>query len=409
MLTDCNLVCATGEFVGLIGTNGSGKSTLLRVLSGASSPQAGDVRLDGESLTRIARRELARRLAFLPQQESAAFDFTAREVVLMGRYPHHSRFHGDTETDYDIVARALADADALPLADRPITQLSGGEHRRVLLARALAQQTPLLLLDEPTAHLDIAHQIELMTLIRARTQTGNLGALAALHDLNQAAEFCDRLILLAGGRILAQGSPEEVIQSANLRAAYGADGQVGRNPVTGRPFLLALHLPSATMSGRASSRVHVVCGGGTGVSTLGTLVRYGFKVSAGVLNRLDSDEEAARALGIEVALEAPFSPIGSEARAACAALMAAAETILVAPVPFGHGNLANLELTREAQKAGKRVVMLEDSMGTQDYAGGRATALFTELRQQGAETYPRLEAWPGLSPPMRESVLQNDL
>src|SRR5262249_12474211 len=157
-------------------------------------------------------------------------------------YPHRQRFRGETEEDHQQVNRALAEADIYHLKERPVTRLSGGEHRRVLLARALAQQTPLLLLDEPTAHLDVTHQVELLVLAQRLTrQEQQVGVLAALHDLNQAAEFCDRLVLLSAGRILADGPPEAVLTAGNLRAAYGADAQIGRNPATGRPTILTLH------------------------------------------------------------------------------------------------------------------------------------------------------------------------
>jgi iron complex transport system ATP-binding protein len=241
------LELGVGEFVGLIGPNGSGKSTLLRVLSRILPARKGSVLLDEKSLTAWSSLEIARRLAFVPQQEPALFEFTVRDVVLMGRYPYRTGYRTDAKRDWAVVERALIDADVRTLADRPITQLSGGEHRRVLLARALAQQTPFLLLDEPTAHLDVTHQVELMGLVRQLTCDRGVGALAALHDLNQAAEFCDRLILISAGRIIDQGSPERVICQDNLRHAYGAEAQIGRNPITDRPLILSIR-SSRTLS-----------------------------------------------------------------------------------------------------------------------------------------------------------------
>jgi len=394
VLEAVGVACETGEFVGLIGPNGCGKSTLLRVLSRTLRPRSGTVTLDGRPLAHWSALDVARRMAFVPQEEPAAFDFTVRDIVLMGRYPHRARHQGDTPEDYALVARALADADILHLADRPITQLSGGEHRRVLLARALAQQTPLLLLDEPTAHLDVTHQVELLALTLRLTRERGVGALAALHDLDQAAEFCDRLILLCAGRLIAEGRPETVLTPAHLRAAYDAHAHIGRNPVTGRPMVLSLHPARDEGALPEAPRIHVVCGGGSGVGVMGALVRSGFRVSAGVLNRLDSDQEAAEALGIEAALEAPFSAIGPAARAACAALMARAGTILVTPVAFGHGNLANLELAVEAQAAGKAVVLLGDAnFAGRDYTGGSATRLLERLLAGGAPRFDRWEDW----------------
>lgn len=383
-----------GEFVGLIGPNGCGKSTLLRCLCRALAVRSGTVRLDGRAISEMPPKEVARRLAFVPQQEPALFEFTVRDVVLMGRHPHLERWKGETEDDYRIVLQALADTDILHLADRPVTQLSGGEHRRVLLARALAQQTPLLLLDEPTAHLDVTHQSELLTLVRRQTQTQEQGALAALHDLNQAAEFCDRLVLMRTGRIVAEGTPDAVLTSPNMRTAYNADSRVGANPATGRPMLLTVSSAREERGDAGRPRVHVVCGGGAGVATLGALVRAGCCVTAGVLNRLDADQVAAEALGIPTALEAPFSPIGPEAIAACRALMAAADALLIAPAPIGNGNLANLELALEAQSAGKAVTLLgDDAPADRDYTAGRATTLFDRLIAGGASRLSRVEDW----------------
>ncbi len=399
VLQAVNIGIETGEFVGLIGPNGCGKSTLLRVLSGVLKPQQGQVILDRQDLKTLAPIEIARRVAFVPQSEVAAFEFSVEDVVLMGRHPYRQRFGGATPEDYNEAKRALAATDMLHLADRPITQLSGGEHRRALLARALAQTTPLLLLDEPTAHLDITHQVELLSQVQQLTRREGkpIGALAALHDLNQAAEFCDRLVLLSGGRVEAEGSPETVLTASHLRRTYNANAQVGRNPATGRPSILTLHSNREQSTQSKPPHVHVICGGGSGVGILGILVRNGLRVTTGVLNRLDTDEEAAVALGIEAALEAPYSPFSADACDHARALMADAQIILVTPVPFGRGNLPNLEMAAAAQTAGKEIVLIGDAdFAVRDYTSGAATHLFEQLLQGGACRYDRVEDWPGL-------------
>lgn len=402
VLTDVSATLVEGEFVGLIGPNGCGKSTLLRVLTLALPARRGRVLIDGQPIGRLSRLELARRVAFVPQQEPATFDFTVREVVLMGRYPHRGRGLGDTEADFALVRQTLAETDLLALADRPITRLSGGEHRRVLMARALVQQTPLLLLDEPTAHLDPTHQVELMQRVQDLTRQRNIGVLAALHDLNQAAEYCDRLILMAAGSILAVGTPHEVLTSENLRIAYAADTQIGNNPVTGRLSIFALrplrtHPPSAALP-----RVHVVCGGGSGIALLGTLVQHGFAVTVGVLNRLDSDQIAAETLNLQVVVDDPFTPVSPEAKTQCALFMQQADTIVVTDVPFGRGNVANLELVDTARQAGKQVILLGESPFMQrDYCGGVATRIFDRLIANGAVALPRIEVWS----PLQEVIL----
>ena len=392
VLHDVSLTLAPGELVGLIGPNGCGKSTLLRCLTRTLRIVSGSITLDGRDLMAWSPREAACRIAFVPQQEAALFEFTVRDLVLMGRHPHLQRWKGETDSDYRIVHDALASADLLHLADRPVTRLSGGEHRRVLLARALAQQTPLLLLDEPTAHLDVTHQVDLLTLVREQTRGEGQGALAALHDLNQAAEFCDRLVLMCDGRIVAAGEPEAVLTPANLRSAYNADARIGCNPATGRPMLLAVAAPHRAPNSNGA-RAHVICGGGTGIGVLGKLVRAGFTVTAGVLNALDSDCSAATALSIDTSVEAPFSPIGAESRAAAARMIAAADVVLITPLPVGLGNLANIELAAEAQAAGKPVVLLGDaSYAARDFTGGEATALLQRLASGGAQ-YASVEDW----------------
>lgn len=237
VLHSVSLRLETGEFVGLLGQNGCGKSTLLRVLTHVLPHKMGQVSLEGKPIHQWSSLERAKRIAFVPQKEATHFEFTVRDVVLMGRYPHQPR-GGLSVADFDLATRAMEETDILSLADRLVTQLSGGEHRRVLLARALVQETPLLLLDEPTAHLDIAHQVELLTQVRSLVRDQRRGALAALHDLNQAAEFCDRLCLMHQGAMLAEGTPEQVLTTPNLRVAFQIEAEIENNPKTGRPFLL---------------------------------------------------------------------------------------------------------------------------------------------------------------------------
>jgi iron complex transport system ATP-binding protein len=393
VLHQISITFESGEFVGLVGPNGCGKSTLLRALSRTLRPSSGTVALDDASIWTMTPIELARKMAFVPQQEPAFFDFTVRDVVMMGRYPHRN---GRTsyEADSAAVTKALDNADITALAERPITRLSGGEHRRVLLGRALAQDTPLMLLDEPTAHLDVTHQAELLTLVQRLTRLQGVGALAALHELNSAAEYCDRLILMCEGRVVTGGSPQEVLTPENLRIAYNARARVGRNPVSGRPMILSLTSVREETGSGDGSLVHLVCGGGSGIHLFHALLRHGYSVTAGVLNENDSDCETAEALGIDTAVESPFSPISPEAQAAARTMMLNAAVILIADVPFGAGNIANLELAVEAHRNGKPVVMIDCGDAEQrDYTGGHAAELIRGLLNRGANHFESVEAW----------------
>ena len=230
-----------GEVVGLIGPNAAGKSTLARIACGLLRPSHGSVRLRGDDAFALHRRERARRVAFLSQDEPADLPFTAREVALMGRAPHLGLWALEATGDRSLAAAALAEADALDLADRPVAQLSGGERQRVFLARVFAQDAALLVLDEPTAALDLAHQVMLVAAVRRRAQRGR-GALLVLHDLALAGAACDRLALLRAGRMLAEGRSLDVLRPDLLGEAYGTQVDVVPDPATGQP-LVAPRIP----------------------------------------------------------------------------------------------------------------------------------------------------------------------
>lgn len=228
-----------GEFLGLIGPNGAGKSTLLRTLAGVLLPTDGRVSVAGVSTTRLTPRELARLVAAVPQDTGLDFTFTVREVVLMGRHAHLGRFGIEGEHDSQVAVDALSRTGCLGLIDRPITSLSGGQRQLVFIAKALAQQPKVLLLDEPISSLDIRNQLEILELVQQLCAEG-LIAIAALHDLNLAARFCSRLALISDGRLVGDGTPTEVLTPEAVRAAYGVRVSTHPDPDTGALTVTAL-------------------------------------------------------------------------------------------------------------------------------------------------------------------------
>jgi iron complex transport system ATP-binding protein len=238
-LDDVSLAIEAGEFVGLIGPNGSGKTTLLRVLLGFLSPAQGEVCLGGAPLHSFKRRAIAQRVTMVQQDTRIDYAFTARDVVAMGRTPYLGRFTPETPVDKQAIQRAMQATETTDFAERSVTNLSGGERQRVHLARALAQETQVILLDEPTANLDLAHQFEMLSLLRQVTRQGK-AALAAIHDLALAARFCDRLLLLADGKIVAAGPPASVVTESNLARFFALRARVLNDKETGSLFIVPL-------------------------------------------------------------------------------------------------------------------------------------------------------------------------
>jgi iron complex transport system ATP-binding protein len=238
VLRGVSLTLRAGELVALCGPNGAGKSTLLRVLLGLHAPRAGAVELGGAPVTSLGRREIARRAALLPQESPPEVPLTVREVVALGRLPHLGRFEPERAEDLRAVDAALAATDTTAFADRPMTELSGGERHRVHLARALAQGAPVLLLDEPIAGLDLAHQLQALALLRATVDEGR-GAIVALHELSLAARACDRILLLAEGAVAADAPPADVLTPEMLERVFGVRAEV-RADEAGRPFVIPL-------------------------------------------------------------------------------------------------------------------------------------------------------------------------
>jgi iron complex transport system ATP-binding protein len=240
VLDRVELEVVAGEVVGLLGPNGSGKSTLVRIASGVLGGYRGSVRLAGDEIRSLAPREVARRVAVVPQESTFAFGYTALEVVLLGRHPHLAGTVFESRADVELAREALRRAGALELESRAIHELSSGERQRVVFAKALAQAAPLLLLDEPTSFLDIRHQVELCDLVHELAHEKGRAVLAVLHDLNLAAEYCDRIVLIREGRIAASGPAAEVLTCAYLKQVYETEVTVDVNDLTGRVLVAPL-------------------------------------------------------------------------------------------------------------------------------------------------------------------------
>jgi iron complex transport system ATP-binding protein len=375
-LSEVSIGVDQGEFLGIIGPNGAGKTTLLRAISGVLDPNAGSVAVAGRDVTGLSAAESSRLVAVVPQETNLAFDFSVREVVEMGRTPYTSRVSLYGDDDADIVDRALERTQVQQFADRSIGEVSGGERQRVLLARALAQDTPVLLLDEPTASLDIDHQIRTLELVRSLVESGKT-VLAPIHDLNLAAHYCDRLLLLSDGARTAAGPPEQVLTEDHLEAAFGTDAVVTNNPVTGSVYVMAL--PEGARD-RDGPHVHVIGGGGSAARLLYLLAASGYQVTTGALNEGDADVETARMLGIDRLTIEPYAPIDEATAERVETQVAEAAVTVVADLAIGHGNLPNL---RAAQQAGQLVLVEDRPIEERNYAGPRGEALYERLRSSG--------------------------
>jgi len=235
VLQDVSFRVEKGEFVGVIGPNGSGKTTLLKILYRLLSPQKGEILFELVSMKKMGRADIAKRIAVVAQETHLLFPFSVLETVLMGRSPYLGPLMFESEKDLEIAKKAMEWTKVLPFSERPMDELSGGERKRVFIARALAQEPEVILLDEPTTNLDIHHQMDFLDLILTLNRERGLTIVMASHDMNIASEFCDRLILLQEGRIYKMGTPDEVITKENIEKVYGCEIWVDQNPFSGMP------------------------------------------------------------------------------------------------------------------------------------------------------------------------------
>lgn len=387
----------SGELVGLLGPNGSGKTTLLRAISRTLKPKVGTVFLDEVDVFSIKSSEVAKKLAVVPQSSSLEFDFTVLDLVLMGRHPHMGRFERESQTDLEIAKEAMLLTGTWHLAEKPINELSGGERQLVMIARALAQKPKVLLLDEPTSHLDISNQIGIMDLLKKICKEKGIAALAVFHDFNLASRYCDSLILLHKGKIFAIGQVEEVLTEENLRKVFNVEVTVRRHPTTNSLYIVPISTLQETSVTNKNLKIHVICGGGSGAPIIKILYRNGHHVTAGVLNLLDSDYEECMALKIPTVSEAPFSPITEENHKRNLNMINQADIVILSNLLFGNGNLKNLEAAIYAVEKGKKVIVVNETpIHQRDFTNGIAEKLYAKLKGENVVTVKKYYELPSV-------------
>ncbi|MFO7815457.1 MAG: ABC transporter ATP-binding protein [Halanaerobiales bacterium] len=369
------------EFIGIIGPNGSGKSTLLKNISKLLNPDSGYIYLDKGLLNDYSYKELARKMAVVPQDTEVNFNFTVYDLVMMGRNPYQDRWGRITEKDKKKVEEALELTDTKKFKNKSIQKLSGGERQRVIIARAIVQEPELLLLDEPTASLDINYQRNIFDLISDLNQELEMSVLAVSHDLNLISQYCERLILLSKGNIHTMGKVEEVITKENISEVYNTDVDIKYNPMTERPYVIIIPRKMNSQKRRDNDfMVHLICGGGTGKDIMNILNDLNIKVSCGVLNRGDSDWEEAKRLNYEVVEIPPFAPIDEDSVEKNKAKIKKSNLIIVSNTPFGWGNLDNIKVL--AEFVNKDILfMTKQDVETRDFTEGKTLELFKKIKK----------------------------
>ena len=381
VLKDISIQFEKGYLYGVIGPNGSGKTTFLKVLCGILNSNYGKVIADKLNIKKLSIREIAKKIAYVPQSTLINFDFSVKEIVMMGRYAHVGRFSQISAGDKRIVNDLIDKFNLHELIDRSFNELSGGEQQKVILARAIAQQSKIILLDEPTIHLDIQYQIEFMELLKQYIKDGML-IIIVLHDLNLASQFCDRIFLLNDGCIKAFGSIKEVITRENIKSTYNIDVIVRKNLFTNSIYVTPLRkrVPSTLQYENSNKlkRIHVIVGGGSALDILPKLKNY--DISVGIVNVLDDDYILASELNYKIISEAPFSPISEESSQKLKTTLNGVDLIILADVIFGKNNLENLKILNEIDK---EIIIIEKTpIENRDFTEGIATKIYNDIKSK---------------------------
>jgi len=379
-----------GSFISILGPNGAGKSTLVNIISKILDKYEGEVNVAGKNIAILNSKDIAKMIAVVPQSTNPSFSFTVKEMVLMGRYPYISRFERETKEDFAIVREVMEKTRITQFADRQFNELSGGEKQRVVIAQALAQDSPILLLDEPTSHLDINFQIEFMNLFLKLNRDEGKTIIGIFHDINLAIQNSSLVMLLKEGSIFGFGKPRDVVSRQNLKSVFHSDVFVGKNPVTRKIYVSPVFDPGygvldhQMQENRKMAKVHIIGGGGGASPVLNLLDHHGYQISCGVVNTFDTDLHTCEMLDIPYIVEAPFSPISLASQNKNIEFIKASDVVILPEIEFGNGNFSNLVAVKEALGFNKKVLIMDGTdIKIRDHTGGKAKILYEKILCEG--------------------------
>ncbi|MCL5771760.1 MAG: ABC transporter ATP-binding protein [Actinobacteria bacterium] len=387
-LQNLNFTIERNSFVSILGPNGAGKSTLVNLLSKVILPDKGEIFIEGKNIKELTHNEIAKKVAVVPQNTSLGFNFSVYETILMGRYPYLSRFKGEKPEDYNIVDEIMELTRTDIFKDKKYNELSGGEKQRVVIAQTLAQGSPVIILDEPTSHLDINFQIEFMELFNSLYKKQGKTIIGIFHDINLAIQYSEKIMFLKEGSIYCYGNVKDVLNRKNIMSVFKSDVYIGKNPFTGKLYVspnFNLRYNFGKEKNEKEIKIHVIGGGGSASPILNMLNNSGYIVSTGVINNLDTDLYTAEQLGITFVNEAPFSPISREAQTRNVELIKNSDVVILPCIEFGNGNFLNLIAVDEAINSGKKVIIVESAdISLRDHTGGDAAKLYEKIKVKGA-------------------------
>ena len=380
ILQDISFNFEDSNFISIIGPNGAGKSTLLKTIGKLLDSSQGSIYLDNKNLNSFNKNELAKIRTFVSAEESFNIELiTVLDYLSLGRLPYQNFLGILSSNDKKIIKNVISSLEIENLIEKKLTELSSGEKQRIQLAKALVQEPSILLLDEPTSHLDVRYQIDLMKLLKKISLSG-VKVITIIHDLNLASYFSDKLILMNKGKIISFDKPKDVLTEKNLEEVFKNKWDIFINPITNAPKVYP-KIYESILKNKKLGKIHVICGGGTSREIISLLRNYDFDISLGIVNVMDSDYFLAKELGLKLIQEEPFSFIKDETRQKLRSELKNTDYIYLTKVSFGEGNLANLEELLYAQKKyGKIIITEENNFNDRDFCDGKALNIFKDLR-----------------------------
>ncbi|GAA0122735.1 MULTISPECIES: ABC transporter ATP-binding protein [Clostridium] len=364
VVENVNISSIKGQVVCFLGPNGAGKTTILRTLSGLLDPVKGEVYIKEEKISNINKKDLSKQLAVVLTKKFEGGLMTCYEVVSMGRYPHTGFFGRLSQEDNEKVFEALKTVNAENLAERYFDELSDGEKQKILVARALVQEPEVIILDEPTTHLDIRHRLELVDILKKLSKEKGIAVILSLHEIDIAIKSCDKVILVKDNKVLAYGVPEDVVNENIIKKLYGIQDASFNNL-----------LGSIELSNKLKPQVFVIGGSGYGAPIYRALTKQGIGVATGIIHENDIDYEIARTIGIHIQSERPFEAINDISLAKCSSIIDKMDIVIDSGYPIGEINRKNSDLIYYALNKGKKVLTLRDKFKSIEIYGNKGDRL----------------------------------